>query len=208
MASSEDDELSSDDGLGFLNDSDSERWGGDDGGEGDSERWDGDDGSLDADADLSSEDGDDDYNDDDNDPEEFEEDAEPTPIEAGNCLLVFLLDMLFKGVISARAVCVICYWVGKMGFRDHRISRFGLRPGSPSGHFQRHIDKRMGVSTRDARYRIGLPTYTRGGVTREFIQTPVLLPYEELLDEINDLPTFDKRLTAYGARRVCAKVIL
>ena len=69
MASSEEDELSSDDGLGFLSDSDSERWGGDDGGEGDSERWDGDDGSLDVDADLSSEDDDDDYNDDDNDPE-------------------------------------------------------------------------------------------------------------------------------------------
>ena len=106
-----------------------------------------------------------------------------------------LLNLVFAGTtLSARHLCILCFWAVKMGCTDPLIKRFSYKPSAQSGKFQAHIDKVLGVSTKRARYKLPLPTYIRGAVMRQMVPTPVLLPWEELLDEIFELPTFEDDL--------------
>ena len=122
--------------------------------------------------------------------------------EAGGMLVKVLLSLLFAGSISAKMVCVICWWAWRAGCRSQKVIKMAHKPTAPSGHYQRRIDRVLGVSTKKAAYRIDLPLYIRGGISRRQVSTPVELGYERLLTEIEGLPNFErdlKRTVAEGA---------
>ena len=63
-----------------------------------------------------------------------------SPEVAGEEFAAFLLSLHLSGKLSARSVCILAFWAT----RAHCIGpagEFSLKPDSPSGHFQRKIDK-------------------------------------------------------------------
>ena len=127
--------------------------------------------------------------------DELSEEEETTDTgRAGAALVRVLLSLLFGGKLSAKMVCSICWWAWRSGSKCPNVKRMAYKPSSPSGHFQRHIDRVLGVSTKNAAYRIDLPLYTRGGIARRQISTPVELGYERMLEEIEEHPTFEHDL--------------
>eukprot|EP00969_Alexandrium_andersonii_P029705 1297114-Alexandrium_andersonii.AAC.1 len=56
-----------------------------------------------------------------------------------------LLAMVWTGQkMSAKSACCLAWWAGRAGALG--VAKIGYRPTSPSGHFQRHLDKVVGVT--------------------------------------------------------------
>ena len=132
---------------------------------------------------------------DDSDDSSEEEEDEVLPERAGENLLNLLFGMLWAGEkMTAKSFCCILWWAFKAGAAYEGVQKYSYRPSAQSGKFQAHIDKTMGVSTKKAPYRIRLPGHTRGGIHRTWLNTPVEIPYECLLDELEDHVTFEADL--------------
>ena len=94
-------------------------------------------------------------------------------IAAGE-LIEFLLSLQISGKISARTLCVICWWAQKAGADSRQISKFAQSPTSQSGKFQRRVDSGLDVSTQTSvSYRVKVPVYTKTGVSRQGGDTAV-----------------------------------
>ena len=119
--------------------------------------------------------------------------SEPEIQQACDLMVEFLLQMLFKGTVSAKAVCTICWWAWKAGCGGY-VQRLAYNPTAQTGKFQRHIDKVLGVSTKSPAYTIDLPHYTHGDLIRKLEPVPVEIPHQELLDEIANTPTYEDDL--------------
>ena len=118
----------------------------------------------------------------------------PSAEAAAEELVRFLLDLQIGGRMSARTLCVICWWASKAGCRSSELAKYAHEPEAQSGKFQRRIDSAMGISVNTASYSIRVPVYKKGGVTREEEETAVEIPYEQLLAEIADTPDFEDTL--------------
>jgi len=101
----------------------------------------------------------------------------PSHEEAGRLLIDFLLDLHFRG-FSARSLCVILYWARLAGAS---VGTWGMRPDAQSGHFQRHIDQKLGVrSRRQSMFKLPLPMYQKHLHGRTIREVPVQVPHEVL----------------------------
>ena len=122
-------------------------------------------------------------------PEESDDEGEAVGEAAGALLVEFLLDQLYKNQMSARAVCTICFWAAKAGAQG--IDDFALRPDSPSGHFQRKIDKATRVDLKEERkraYTVPTPLYTKHDMSRSVHPMMVQLPHVQLAEEVASNP--------------------
>lgn len=118
------------------------------------------------------------------------ENADPTPEEAASYLVQFLLDLLYANSISARSLCVICYWAAKAG-AGAAVGAFGLKPNAPSGHFQRKIDQVLGVNlkaSKESMYKVMVPQHTKYDLSRTTHPMVVRLPHECLAQEVQENP--------------------
>ena len=105
---------------------------------------------------------------------EDEEDDEPFnpdecgPEEAAEFFLEQMVSMMMSGEkTSAKSVCIACFWAAKAG--AVHLKPWGLKPGSSSGNFQKHLDRRMGVSTRAVareKYKLVVPQYHKHDLSR------------------------------------------
>jgi hypothetical protein len=120
-----------------------------------------------------------------------DEDSSSTNYEASNeaapaaMLLDFLVELLLSRSITAKAFCVLTYYAGQCGVPGFK--RFGKRPGLPSGHYQRHLNKTLAVF-RDAapEYDILVPCSNRKQPGRDKTWMPALVPQEELDAELRE----------------------
>ena len=113
---------------------------------------------------------------------DVEEEPDLTPGRAGELLVQLLIELLCAGHISAKLLCTICYYVWKAGAQSEAIREFSYNPDAQSGKFQKHVDRKMGVSTRSpSMYTLKVPGHARGTALRTYVTTPAMIPYEELL---------------------------
>jgi hypothetical protein len=114
--------------------------------------------------------------------EDQSDDEIPTGIGAGLQLVELLVCLLASGAISAQTLCLVCYWASRAGASG--CAEWGLRPGSNSGHYQRHVDVCMHIDMHsESHYHIGIPVHTKHDLGRRIRKTPVQPPHELLHED-------------------------
>ena len=120
------------------------------------------------------------------DSAESEDETEPSPEEARGLLLMFLLELFYTHSLSARSLCVICYWAAKAGALGPAVN-YGLKPDSPSGHFQRKVDVVTGINLQSASqtmYKVSVPQHNKYDLSRTSHEMVVQLPHECFVEEM------------------------
>ena len=114
---------------------------------------------------------------------------EPTSHVAGLEFSVVLIWLQTSGKISARDVCVLCYWA-KHANLTGPATEFALRPDSPTGHFQRKLDACLGVkeSIGAHAYSLTVPGTDRHAASRNKQAITTIVPHETLAEEIATTP--------------------
>ena len=116
--------------------------------------------------------------------------------DAQDNFVMALLELKNKGRVSARDVCVLCYWAGKGGLGEE-VQRMGMSPASQSGHFQRHLDTVLSSeAATEEYYELPLPGHSNWSlnrVTRNVVTKPA---HEQLHAELATKPNLERELQA------------
>ena len=94
---------------------------------------------------------------------EMETELEATGEAAGENLVELLLTLYFEGRVSAKTLCVLCWWAHRAGAAGP-ASNYAFRPGAPSGHYAAHIDRARGIDLAEERkgmLAIPIPKYPK-----------------------------------------------
>ena len=112
-------------------------------------------------------------------------DAEEDPrgSDAGDVLIEHLLWLLWTGVLSAKAVCVIAFWVHRSGATEN-VGKLGYKPQSQTGKFMRHVDNFNKDSRRKHWTMLKVPGQLKSEAARKLLDVAVLQPHEELESEM------------------------
>ena len=103
----------------------------------------------------------------------------PTGQGASEMLIEQLLTSHLRGDISAKTLCLTCYWAARAGAADP-IGMFGFPPGAQSGAYQRHVDRVLGyrAGQEGDRYTLKLPQYLRHEAQRTVKEVPAMAPHQ------------------------------
>ena len=105
------------------------------------------------------------------------DDAEEVEPPAGEQFVSYLLDLLLARVIRANHFCIIMWLAAKAGIRE--AARLGKPPTSPSGHFQRHLKRKLGVfNNEDSLYSMCIPGTSPNG--SKYVSLQVVPPHEPI----------------------------
>ena len=122
-------------------------------------------------------------------------DDDLSPAAAGDIFSALVLDLLFLGKVSAREACLLCYWAHRSGAPD-KVGKLGFPPNKPSGSYQRHLDCVLQAKMHGEWCTVCVPSHDKHDQSRSLRQTPVLLPYEEVIEEVITSATFATNLGA------------
>ena len=118
-------------------------------------------------------------------------DGEPTLAEvaaaASADFLELLLCLYFKSSLTAESLCVLC-WYGHLGGLKG-LTEWALKPGSSTGHCQRHLDKHLGVKGSGEMYSLEVGGMRKHDLARSTYTMPVKVPHESLCKEWDKDPT-------------------
>ena len=108
-----------------------------------------------------------------------------SPEAAAEEWMSVMLDLYWSRSITAGAFCQLCYWASKAGI-EGLAGSCGQRPGLPSGHYQRHLDKTLGFRRERANlYKLEAPSlrrHDRGRSTQELlVVNPLTRPWASML---------------------------
>ena len=78
--------------------------------------------------------------------DEEQEEDEDSAEYGGKMLFDLLVGLLINGALSAHRVCLIAWWASQAGAVGVQDLRF--RPGAPTGHYQRKLDRALGLHER------------------------------------------------------------
>ena len=118
-----------------------------------------------------------------NDADYSSSDEEETyiPSQAGQMLVDLLLTLLWCGTLTAKSLCIICYWAQMAGCQSP-ISDFAKPPGHAFGNYQKQIDRVLGVNLHDkSQYAVATPMHLRFQRIRSVRRT-VVRPAHHVLD--------------------------
>ena len=116
---------------------------------------------------------------------ENESDAEDDP---GQELFSYLLSEHSAGKMTAKQVCIVCWWAGKAGVEA--VKPIGKSPATKgSGDFKRTLDRYMHQDLPDS-YSVPVPAYSRASEERAICQLDCVLPHEMLQ---RDVEKYDKK---------------
>ena len=118
--------------------------------------------------------------------EDEPEDSDVSGVEAGECFVQFLLQLHFAGKLSAKSVCVACWFAHKAG-AVAPVGQYAFRPNAPSGHYQRHLDLVTGVRVKEEvawRYTVDIPQHAKYDLSRSSHECIINVPHEVLNEEI------------------------
>ena len=125
-----------------------------------------------------------------------EEEPRPheSPVEAARVFLDMLVDLYMTSVLSAQTLCVLCYWASKAGLQG-LVSEYAKAPGGPSGHYQRHLNHKMGFDVlRGSLYTLSAPGLRSTDVSRTPLNFTMRVPHEVVNAEATSDPTIGQRL--------------
>eukprot|EP00969_Alexandrium_andersonii_P104688 4618663-Alexandrium_andersonii.AAC.1 len=132
------------------------------------------------------------------DAEEVPEDPQAA---AGECFTEMLTDMYVAGDLTAKAFCVLCHWASLGGIKGP-ASEFSLPPQSSTGHFQRKLDRVLGLKDKEAKmYDLKLPGYAKWAFSRSSRWTPVIPIHEALHEEVEGDPWLQVPLDPEAAQQ-------
>ena len=117
------------------------------------------------------------------------DDEGPWGEEAGDIFANFVLDLQYQGKVSAKYACLLCYWAHRAGAPE-AVGRLGFRPNAQSGQYQRHLDTVLETKMHSQWYTVEVPGHNKHEQSRVLRKTPVLLPYDELVEEVAATPGF------------------
>lgn len=105
--------------------------------------------------------------------------AEPTDAEeAGQELAELLLSLHVDGKLTAKHTCLISYWAAKAGACGP-VGELAHRPNAPSGHYQRHLDKKAGLRAEPEKFlTLQVPGHTKHDCRRQVHAVRVCPPHE------------------------------
>ena len=108
------------------------------------------------------------------------------PEEAGATLVELLVNLHLEGKLSAKNLCVLCFYAEKAGVSAAKDLSY--KPDTKAvGHFSRHVGRILG-SDKINSYKLKIPSHCKNDVTRSINEFDVMLPHEVILEEISDLP--------------------
>ena len=112
-------------------------------------------------------------------------DEEPTRESAGAALIKLLLSSVWNGRMSAKTACSISHYASLAGAEG--CGGIALKPASPTGHFQRKIDRFCGIDLREHRhYLVNATAHDRHQCSRTTHRLPMRLPHECVEEEFRE----------------------
>lgn len=124
-----------------------------------------------------------------------EEELSPAAVAASG-FLDELLELYYKGIVSARSFCVLNHFASLAGIADERVRLYGKGPGSSSGNYQKHLDHVLGFADAKKKfYYIDTIGSVRGEPDRVPITIPMKLPHLALAEDVADTPSMHLKLT-------------
>ena len=121
------------------------------------------------------------------DPVDESDDEDAEGEDAEEKLIELLVELKWSGrALSARSLCVICWWASRLAGAKGIVGKFALRPSSQSGKFQPKLDKELGISLHDESQimTIKTPGHWKGDFGRTVHDMPVIAPSTLLKAEL------------------------
>ena len=95
-----------------------------------------------------------------------------------------MIKLRLEGKLSAKNVCLLAHWAHAAGAIGP-CGSIAMAPGSPSGHYQRKLDKYLGTANDEKDlYWLSLPGKEKCDASRCALQHPVRPPHEALNEEV------------------------
>lgn len=115
----------------------------------------------------------------------FAHEAPPNAAVAAQELGEYLLKLKHRGRLHANHVCIIAFWVSRLGGlpldSDCLVQKLAYGPGKSSGHYQRHVDVALGARLDSTKYYdLLLPLHDRSDASRIVAPLPVRPLHEAL----------------------------
>ena len=126
--------------------------------------------------------------------DEVHGEGETTP---GSELVRFVLRLFFACTLSAQQACVLFWLAFQCGIEEAKP--YGLKPGSPSGHYSRKLKTALGITrnTTDL-YHLEIPGHSKHDLQRTRHVVPCLPMHEQVAADLED----DVGMRAQLAERV------
>ena len=115
--------------------------------------------------------------------------------EAGLHVLDILMEMTVSGTkMTAKSACILAYWIERAGGQG-AVTRLGLPPTSPSGHFARKFRKVTGLDLYEKNHMpLEVPCYSKHDLGRTTMKLPVVPFHEAFAREVQDDPSTEEDL--------------
>ena len=115
--------------------------------------------------------------------------------DAGAELTNMLMSLVWKGELAAKTASTIAFWAAQAGAVG--VGDIGLKPSSPTGHFQRKLDRYCGIDVKSHQYYlVDTPSHSRFDRSRHVHALPMNLPHELVERELKERPTLHEELDA------------
>ena len=118
----------------------------------------------------------------------------PWDEEAGGVFVNMVLDLQYKGKLSAKDVCLLCFWAHRSG-APAKVGEIGFRPNAQSGQYQKHLDAVLETKMHSDWYTVDVPVHNKHDQSRVIRKSPVLLPFDELAEEVANTHGFQQVLS-------------
>ena len=106
-----------------------------------------------------------------------------TPAEAGQEFCDCLIDMKFRGKLSATSACTLSFVASRAGLVNSTVQKLAMKPGLASGSYSRHFDVVVDCGVKNqCLYDLPLSLKLKYDHGR-FWETMPILPVHELLAE-------------------------
>eukprot|EP00959_Pyramimonas_sp_CCMP1952_P455631 9471855-Pyramimonas_sp.AAC.1 len=105
------------------------------------------------------------------------------PRQAGAKIFELLLDMYSQcAPVSAKDVCVMCYYLNLANTEGAYFRDFGMAPGHQSGKYKSHLSKMLPKACPTTR--VLVPSYVRGRAHHHTRDVPFTLTYASVVKEV------------------------
>ena len=118
---------------------------------------------------------------------------EEQKVRATESLREVLLHLYFESAISDESFSVLCWYAAKAGLGGE-VGSFGFRSQAPTGHYQRHLNIKLGFKGEMSKlYSLPVAVVRKGDRSRTNWQIPVRVPHELLAEEFEQDPNIGLR---------------